>query len=71
MTTLTTDIAINTDAITIADLPLLLRAAQGMLDGEALVELCERVSPGARKLPIRYLRVILNAINAELAPNPN
>lgn len=66
-----TDISIDTDKIKIGDLPLLLRAAQGTLDGEALVELCERVSPGARELPIRYLRVILNAINATLEPRPN
>lgn len=71
MTNMTTDIVINTDAITIADLPLLVRAGRGELDGEALVALCERVVPGARDLPIRYLRVILNAINAVLAPNPN
>lgn len=66
-----TDISIDTDKITIADLPLLIRAGRGELDGEALVELCERVSPGARTLPIRYLRVILDAINKTLEPRPN
>lgn len=66
-----TNIVVNTDAITIADLPLLIRASRGELDGEALVELCERVVPGARKLPIRYLRVILNAINDAITPRPN
>ncbi len=71
MADITTDIVINTDAITIADLPLLLRASRGELDGEALVALCERVSPGASQLPIRYLSVILNAINAAIAPRPN
>jgi hypothetical protein len=65
------DIVINTDAITIADLPLLIRASRGELDGEALVDLCERVTPGARKLPIRYLHVILGAINAAVTPRPN
>jgi hypothetical protein len=65
------EIVVNTDAITIADLPLLVRAARGELDGEALVELCERVTPGARTLPIRYLRVILNAINDAITPRPN
>ncbi len=65
------EIVVNTDAITIADLPLLMRAARGELDGEALVELCERVTPGARTLPIRYLRVILNAINDAITPRPN
>lgn len=65
------DIVVNTDAITIADLPLLVRASRGELDGEALVALCERVVPGARELPIRYLRVILDAINQAVAPRPN
>ncbi len=62
----TIEVTINIDALRIADFPLIMRAGRGELEPERLVELVERISPGASNLPIRYLRVIMQRLAESL-----
>ncbi len=55
-------ISVNLDAIKIRDYPLIVRAARGETEPDALIEILERASPGAGDLPIRYMRIIMQRL---------
>jgi hypothetical protein len=61
------DVTVNIDALRIRDYATLMRIANNTATPEEVIELLERVYPGAAELPLRALPILARKIADEVA----
>jgi len=66
------DIRVNLDRLTFDDLPRLMRAGEGALNADELVELLDRiVEGGVRNRPLTLMPQVIEALNAAMGSLKN